>query len=174
MNWEAVSAVSSAFTGLVIVITAVVGIYQLRQLGAQRRDAAAVEVMRSLQDADFVRSFDLIMRLDPGASEADLHRLGREYEIAAQILALRFEMLGVLVFRGAVAFDVTEDLCGGGVLSVWLRLNALAFERRRTQDYPMYLEWFQWLAEQFERRNRLHQTPAHERHSSWKPNASPQ
>ena len=93
-----------------------------------------------------------------------LRALGRDYVEAAHILAMRFELLGVLVYRGAVSFEVTEDLGGGAVLAAWLRLKDLAFEIRETQSYPMYLEWFQWLAEQFEKRDRLQQTPAYMRH----------
>ena len=169
MNWEAVTAWSTAFTGLVILITALVGVNQLAQLRAQRRDTAAVELMRSLQDPDFSRAVARILSLPPAMPAKDLRALGRDYVEAAQILAMRFELLGVLVYRGAVSFEVTEDLGGGAVLAAWLRLKDLAFETRETQSYPMYLEWFQWLAEQFEKRDRLQQTPAHVRHRDWTP-----
>jgi hypothetical protein len=76
---------------------------------------------------------------------------------------------GRSVYRGAVSFDVTEDLTGGAVVATWLRLKNNALELRETQNYPMYLEWFQWLVEQFEQRGRLQQTPAHTRHRDWAP-----
>lgn len=169
MNWEAVTAWSTAFTGLVILVTALVGVNQLAQLRAQRRDAAAVELMRSLQDPDFSRSFSRIIALPVGIPPKELRALGRDYVEAAQILALRFELLGVLVYRGAVSFEVTEDLAGGAVVAVWSRLKGMALDTREAQSYPMYLEWFQWLAEQFEKRGRLDQTPAHVRHHDWSP-----
>ena len=78
-------------------------------------------------------------------------------------------MLGVLVHRGAISFDVTEDLGGGGIVSMWLRLKDLARATRDEQCYPMYLEWFQWLAEQYQKRDRLQQVPAFERHQTWIP-----
>ncbi len=169
MHWEAVTAWSTAFTGLVILTTALVGVNQLGQLRAQRRDTAAVELMRSLQDPDFSRALARILSLHPAMPAKDLRALGRDYVEAADILAMRFELLGVLVYRGAVSFEVTEDLGGGAVLAAWLRLKDLAFETRETQNYPMYLEWFQWLAEQFEKRDRLQQIPAYVRHRDWTP-----
>ncbi len=169
MNWEAVAALSTAFTGFVIVVTALVAGDQLRQLRAQRRDAAAVELTRSLQDTDVTRAFRLIAALPPGISASDLRALGTEYEDAAQLLALRWEMLGVLVYRGTISFDVMEDLAGGATVALWERLKNLTSEIRQSQNYPMYLEWFQWLAEQFIRRDRLHQTPAHVRYRDWTP-----
>jgi hypothetical protein len=169
MNWEAITALSAAFTGLVIVVTALVGIDQLRQLRAQRRDSAAVELVRSLQDIDFTRAFGLIFSLPPAIAAADLRARGREYEEAAQLMVMRFEILGLLVYRGTISFDVTEELIGGAVVGVWDRLKILTSETRKAQDYPMYLEWFQWLAEQFIKRNRLEQSPAHVRHRDWSP-----
>jgi len=169
MTWEAITALSTAITGIVIVVTAFVAVDQLRQFRAQRRDAAAVEVMRSLQDPDFSRAFSLIIALPAGISAADFRALGPAYTEAAQILALRFEMLGVLVHRGAVDFEVTEDLCGGGIVAAWQRIKAMAVQARDSQNYPMYLEWFQWVAEQYEKRGRLSQTAAHERHRDWTP-----
>jgi hypothetical protein len=169
MNWEAVTAVSTALMGFVILVTALIGVVQLRQLNAQRRDAAAVELVRLIQDADFIRAFRLITSLPPGISASDLRARGREYEEAAQVTASRFEILGTLVYRGAISFDVMEDLGRGATVLLWDRLAGFAIEVREKQKYPMYLEWFQWLAEQFVKRDQLGQTPAHIRHHDWTP-----
>jgi hypothetical protein len=115
MNWEAVTAISTAFTGLIIAVTALVGVYQLRQLRQQRRDAGTIELVRTFQDTDFTRAGRLVFSLPPGLLAADLRAYGREYEEAAQILALRFEYLGVLVYRGsssATAYSVAQPTCG--------------------------------------------------------------
>ena len=169
MSWEAVNGLSAVFTGVVIMVTAFAAISQLRQLREQRRDSAAIELMRSLQDGEFIRAFRVLMSLPVGVDAEEFRSRGTEYVDAAYVMALRLEMLGVLVHRGAIAFDVTEDLAGGGIVSMWLRLKDFARETRVEQHYPMYLEWFQWLAEQYEKRDRLHQSPAHERYREWTP-----
>lgn len=169
MSWEALTAVSTAFTGIVILVTALVGANQLAQLRAQRRDAGAIELMRSLQDEDFVRASGVIMSLPAGISAEELRVLGHDYTDAARLLGFRFEMLGVLVYRGAISFNVTEDLVGGAILSIWVRLKNSVHETRVVQSWPTYMEWFQWIAERFEERGRLEQTPAHVRFHRWKP-----
>src|SRR5690349_23163895 len=65
--------------------------------------------------------------------------------------SFRFEMLGVLIHRGTISFEVTEELFGGAIVSAWRRFGRVTREIRETQHYPMYMEWFQWLAEQLER-----------------------
>jgi len=167
MSWEAVTALGTAFTGLVILVTALVGANQLAQMREQRRDTSAVDLMRSIQDSDFARAFSLIMSVPADVSSEDLGACGHEYVEAVTILSFRFEMLGLLVHRGTISFSLTEDLVGGAVVSIWHRLRRIAQETRKAQGWPMYLEWFQWMAEQFERRGRLEKMPAHERLRDW-------
>lgn len=167
MNWEAVTALSTALTGAVILITAVAGVAQLRQLRAQRRDTAAVELVRSFQDVTFAQVFPLIISLPSGLSASDFRSLGGRYEEAAQILGMRFELLGMLVHRRAISFDVAQDLAGGACIGIWHRLKDAVTDLRQEQSYPMYFEWFQWLAEQFEKHGKLGQTPAHLRFVDW-------
>ena len=169
MTWEAVTALSTAFTGVVIVATAIVGIGQIRQLRAQRRDAAAIELMRSLQDTTFAHAFRLLSSLAPGVKAEQLRAAGTDYEEAAQIAAFRFETLGMLVYRGTIAFDFVQDLVGGAIIEIWLRLEDTVRETREAKNWPMYCEWFQWLAEQYDKRGRLQQPPANLRHSNWEP-----
>ena len=169
MSWEAVTAIATAFTGCVILITAVVGVYQLRQMRTQRSDSAAIELMRSLQDTTFARAFQLVSSLPTEMPALTQQMRDANLEEAATILAFRFETLGLLVYRGAISFDVMEDLMGGAVLTIWNRLKNRISEIRKEKDWPMYCEWFQWLAEQFERRGRLQEIPAHIRLRNWTP-----
>ncbi len=169
MNWEALTAVSTAFTACVILVTALVGVYRLRQLREQRRDTASIELMRSLQDTAFARAFLFVLSLPEEISAADLRERFSELQEAVQILAFRFETIGLLVYRGTISFEVVEDLVGGAVVSVWHRLKGVTLRTREEKDWPMYCEWFQWLAEQLEKRGRLRQMPAHVRLSDWSP-----
>ena len=137
---------------------------------SERRDSATVELVRTFQDIEFTRAIGLVFSLPPDISSSALRLQGREYEDAARLVALRFENLGLLVFRRAVSFEVTEELIGCAVVNVWRRLKDTIRETRETQAYPMWMEWFQWLAEQFMKDERLQQSPAYLRHrDDWSP-----
>jgi hypothetical protein len=172
--WEALTAISTLFTGIVIAVTAIAAVIQLQHLRAQRRDSATLELIRSLQDPEVMRAFTRIMRLPIDASPETLAQYGPEFEQAAHVLGLRFEMLGMLVFRGTVSFAVAQELAGGGVVGVWRRLKNTVLETRRTQHQPRYLEWFQWLAEQYEKRGTIEQRPSYERFAEWTPREAPE
>jgi hypothetical protein len=51
-------------------------------------------------------------------------------------------------------------------------LKSTTLETRTSLGWPMFLEWFQWLAEQLEKRQRLEQTPAHVRLTDWRPDSN--
>jgi hypothetical protein len=169
MSWEAVTAAGTIFTGVVILGTALIGFDQLRQARTQRRDAAAVELVRSLQDDAFLEAYRVIFGAEEEARLSGPDQTTANYNKAAIVLGFRFEMLGVLVFRGTIPFDIAEDLVGGFVLLAWRRLKTTTLGTRTALGWPMFLEWFQWLAEQLEKRQRLEQTPAHLRAADWRP-----
>jgi hypothetical protein len=169
VNWEALAAVSTAFTGLVIVATAIAAFLQIRQLQEQRRDGASVELVRMFQDSEFVRAFDLVMSLPEGVSADEVQGRGAEYVHAARTVGVRLEMVGALVYRRTISFDITEEVCGGATVALWRRLRALVEAQRLERNHPLDMEWFEWLAEQFEKRPYPTETPARLREQNWKP-----
>lgn len=112
VNWEAVTALGTVFAGLVVVVTALVGISQLRYFRVQRRDIAAVELVRSLQDESFLKAYRNVFAVSPKGHEIDRRYGNVEYDEAAAVLGFRFEMLGMLVCRGTIPFEIAEDLVG--------------------------------------------------------------
>jgi hypothetical protein len=169
MTWEAISAIATAFTAVVITVTALLGVSQIAQLRAQRRDATAIELMKSLQDTDFARAARLIILQPETLSAADIAAGGPELEEAAMILAFRFETIGLMVYRGTISFRLVEELVGGATIEIWNRLSTWVVATRIEQGWPMHGEWFQWLAERFMAHGRLERTPAHERLRDWNP-----
>lgn len=169
MELSVLSQIAQILGGITVVVAVVFGIAQLRQFQQQRRDAAAVELMRSLQDREFTRAFRLIYALPDGLGAEGLRARGSEYEDAAYALSARFETMGLLVFRGNIPFVLVEELVGGAVVSLWHRLRPWVEDLRSEQEHRLLWEWFQWLAERLADRGRPGQTPAYEKYRDWSP-----
>lgn len=156
--------------GAIVVIGGVgFAVIQIRQFRRQRLEAAAVELVRSFQSADFNRAHALLLALPKGASPAELRQRSSDAETQAMILSTTFESLGVLVYNRILPIEIVEQLLGGTVVSFWEKLqhwvNAVREEQGRRDTH----EWFQWLAEQLQRRSALHApAPAYEAHREWK------
>jgi hypothetical protein len=154
---------------LAVVAAIVFGRVQIRQFRQQRRDAVAVELMRSIQDSEFTRSLRVLVGLPAGISGAEFRALDPSYEEAAWALSAKYETLGYLVYRGIMPIELVEDLIGGVGVHLWARLRPWVMALREEQGQPLMLEWFQWLVDLLEARDRPRAIPAYIRHRSWTP-----
>lgn len=156
--------------GAIAVVTAFFfGLAQIRQFHQQRRDALAVELMRSIQDTEFTRSLRIMLTLPANTSAEDFRARGDVFEDAAWALAAKYETLGYLVYRGIMPIDLVEELVGGVGVHLWARMRPWAEAIRVEHNQPLMLEWFQWLADRLEERERPKAVPAYIRLQSWKP-----
>lgn len=154
--------------GVAAVIAAIgFGIVQMRQYRQQRRDAVAVELMRSIQDTEFTRSFRILLTLPEGSTAEEIRARGPAVEDAAVALVSKYETLGYLVYRGIMPLEMVEELVGGVGVHFWKLLQPWAIALRQERNQPLMFEWFQWLAERLEERGRPAQSPAFERHAGW-------
>ena len=150
-----------------IVFGLIFGLAQLRQFRQQRRDTAAVELMRSIQDREFTRSYRIVYALPAGLTATALRARGEEAEDAALTIGAKFETIGLLVFRKNIPLDLVEELIGAGVIDFWNKLRPWVNDIRKENSQPLILEWFQWLAERLNERGRVEQRPAYERFRDW-------
>jgi hypothetical protein len=156
--------------GALAVLTAIIfGVTQIHQFRQQRRDALAVELMRSIQDTEFTRSLRILLDLPRDMSAEQFRARGPELEDAAWSLCAKYETLGYLVYRGIMPIELVEELVGGVGVHLWHRLRPWAESTRTEQNQPLLLEWFQWLAERLEARKRPQAVPAHVRLRDWTP-----
>ncbi len=154
--------------GAIAVVAAIAfGLAQIRQFRQQRRDALAVELMRSIQDTEFTRSLRILLTLPVDTSAEEFRARGPNVEEAAWALGAKYETLGYLVYRGIMPIELVEELVGGVGVHLWSRLRPWAESMRKEQGQPLLLEWYQWLAERLEERERPQAVPAYMRLRSW-------
>lgn len=144
MNWEAIGAISTAFTGLVIAITAFAGFRELR-LGAEQakstrdqlehlRKATQFEgvlaVFRELDEPLQMRArhfvqFELAERLKDEQYRREVALIaGADENEHKELTVLRcFERVGLYVDKGFVDPDVIYMVAAGRVITTWRALE---------------------------------------------------
>jgi hypothetical protein len=90
-------------------------------------------------------------------------------EDAALAIGMRYEAMGLLVYRGTMPITLVSELIGGVALDLWSRMRSWVAVVRETESRPHFLEWFQWLVEQLEKRGRSVEPPAYEQYRAWRP-----
>ena len=131
----------------------------VRQFRQQRQDALAVELMKSIQDAEFTGSLRILVEVPHNTSAAEFRSLGPTVEEAAWALGAKYETFGYLVYRGIMPIDMVEELVGGVGVHLWYRIKPWITALREQQGQPLIHEWWQWLAERLEERGRPTERP---------------
>jgi hypothetical protein len=135
----------------------------------QRREVAAVELVQSFRNPDFNRALRLVWSLPEGGSARSVIDRGTEVVDAAILVGSTIEVVGVLVFRRVVPLEIVDDLMGDAIVGFWPRLGDWVLHLRREQKRESVFEWFQWLVDRLDQRERRRTSGAHERFRDWKP-----
>lgn len=168
MDLRTLVDVSQLVAATTVVGGTVFALLQLREIRRQRQEAVALDVLRTLMDSDFAEAMMRVTNLPDGMGLRQMREAGPEVEKAATLMATTFEAIGVMVHRRIAPLPLVQDLVGGIVVVLWRRLGPWIRELRVEQSNPSDSEWFQWLAEQVERRGGK-DSVAYEAHRDWEP-----
>ncbi len=136
-------------TAVAVIVAVVFGITEVRRGARDRRDRAAVEVVRSVQTQETFRAVGRILNL-PDDADPEVIRNDPALLEAAMLVYFACEMLGAIVFERVVDLHMLDRMVGGWVRSCWVRLRPWV-ESERVEDRNANVgEWWQWLYEQLE------------------------
>ena len=142
--------VADAVTTLAVVVGVVFGLAQLRQAIRDRRDHAAVDIVRTVQTQEVRRAVGRVLNLpddvDPAVIRSDPALLD-----AALAVDSACEMWGSMVYEGVVDHHLLDRMVGGWVRGSWRRLGRWVEAERAETRNPNVGEWWQWLYELLQR-----------------------
>jgi hypothetical protein len=164
-----ISTIANLINAFAVTAGLIFAATQIRYYRQRRRRDAMVELVRSFQNPSFASAFRRVLSLpDNATTEQIREKLGPEGEEIVYLVALTWESLGVMLFRGEVTIDLIDDFFSGPILISWRKLNVFVEEDRRALDRNTVAEWFQWLAERMiEREKSTPAVPAHIAHRKW-------
>jgi hypothetical protein len=136
-------------TSVAVIVAVVFGITELRRGARDRRDRAAVEVVRSVQTQESFRAVGRILNLPDDAAPEAIRNDPATLD-AAMLVYFACEMLGSIVFEGVVDLHTLDRMVGGWVRATWVRLRRWVESERVEDRSPNVGEWWQWLYEQLE------------------------
>jgi hypothetical protein len=136
-------------TTVAVVVAVVFGIAELRRVARERRDTAAVEIVRAAQTPEIIRAVGRILKL-PDDADPQVIRSDPALLEAAMAVYFACEMWGSIVFEGVIDLHLLDRMVGGWVRSAWVRLRRWIAAERIDNRNPNVGEWWQWLYERFE------------------------
>jgi hypothetical protein len=147
-----------AFTGL-----------QVRTANRVRVEQATLSIIHAIQTEEWARTLGVLTQIPPDATADQIDALGPVIKGSLEQYGMRLETIAYMVFRGFVSVETIEQLLGGITVIMWLRIKRWVERDRERTSSPRQYEWFQWLVERLEDRQRhLDAVPAYVRHANWK------
>ncbi len=157
MNWEALSAIATAFTGLVIMFTVIIGVRQARaaldQIGETHRATQLDGMMRIFEKFDepqFIAARLYIMNVLPARmTEPDFEDYLRDTPYADfpwHRALSTLERIGVFVRMGLLEGEPFYYNWGNMIISTWVKLAPLVELNRKVTDNPYLWKDTEWLA----------------------------
>ena len=145
-NYAEILGVISVIAGIAFAIV------QLQQFRVQRRDLAAVELIRGWQTPEFTKALNTLQMLPDREESEKLRDQGEDLENMAFLVGMFFESAGVMVNRKLIPLDIVDDLMGGVSRVVWAKVFVWIEEVRATNSHAF--EWWEWMTQQLDERVR--------------------
>jgi len=163
------TTILSVISTTAIVAAGVFAGVQLRLYNKQRARESALQLVQSFRTPEFHSAVNIVFDLPEGLSKKQLEdRLGDKL-VNVLVMFGTFESLGILVFRREMEIQLVEDFFSGIIILSGKKLGKYLVEVREASDRQTYYEWFQWLYEQFEKREmKTPPVPAYVAFSAWK------
>lgn len=144
------------------------GIKQLRLQRSQRRDLAIIECARFFENKEFAEAYGLITELNPGISIEKMNALDPKYKDAVLRTGMKFETIGLLVYKDVVPIDAMHDLVGDAAIQIWKILENYIIESRIERSHSTLFEWYQWLVDRLREQAETKAAPAYVTYKDWK------
>jgi hypothetical protein len=164
------SSIANIVNAVALTAGVIFAAAQIQYYRQRRRRDAMLELVRSFQSPAFTSALRRVLSLPDGADAKKIcELLGPDGEDAVYLVALTWESLGILLFRGEVTMDLVDDFFSGPILLSWQKLKVYAEDWRGERKRETGSEWFHWLAERMAEREKLSPpVPAYIAHRDWK------
>jgi len=166
MNWEALTALSTAFTGLVILLTVVFAARQVRALNDQSKALGAqlehlrratqlegtLAVFDELFSPDLQNAYRFVMtefeeRMRDETFRTEALERAPDSETHLEVYILRhLERIGTLVKNELLDAEALLDFAGFFIRELWDKLGPLALEQRQRFGNERLWENFEFIA----------------------------
>jgi hypothetical protein len=155
---------------LAVVVGVGFAVYETRRYRRQRNREAAMELLHAFQTPEFAKALVRVYQLPDDLPKEEIERrLGEDLHFV-YAMTTTWESIGVLVQRGEVDIELVDDFFSGPIVVSWRKLHRYFEGERAETGRETVGEWFQWLAEQFMKREAAASpVPAHVQHRDWRP-----
>jgi hypothetical protein len=153
---ETISIIADLALTLSLIVAVVFGVAEVRAAARDRRERLTLETLHNFQTREFAELIHFINTHDLPANRKEMEARPSSEQVIFIQFAQQMEALGLLVAEKFINIDLVDKTLGSFVTTSWQKYRILFLDIREKQPDPFLGEYFQWLAEQIDKRMQEH------------------
>lgn len=152
MSNELVALVANIALTLSVIVAVIFGIAQVKNSNKDRRERLTLDTLRSFQTREFAEMLHYVHMTNIPVSFEEWSVWPSEDQVRFVQLTQQMESLGLLLAERLISIDLIDKTLGSSVVTSWEKCRPLVLDMREKSNDPFMSEYFQWMAEQIQRR----------------------
>jgi hypothetical protein len=150
MSNQLVALIANIALTLSVIIALIFGIAQVKTAAKDRRERLTLDTLRGFQTSQFAEMMHYIYRIKVPQKREEWIVWPMEDQIKFIHFSQEMETLGLLLAERLINIDLVDKTLGNFVTQSWDKIKPLVLDLRPGDPYMS--EYFQWMAEQLDRR----------------------
>ena len=152
MSAEFITELANIALTLSLIVAVVFGIAQINTAKKDRRERLTLETLRNFQSREFAELIFFVSTAKfPQTQKEWLSWPENERAKFIQI-GQQMESLGILLADRLIDINLLDKTLGSFITTTWEKYKPIMFELREKNTDPYLAEYFQWMAEQIDKR----------------------
>jgi hypothetical protein len=152
MSNDLITTLANVALTLSLIVAVIFGIAQVKASARDRRERLTLETIRNYQTREFSELIYFVTSINMPKNQKEFYGLPGKDRILLIQFGQEMESLGLLVAERLINLDLVDKTLGTLVTSSWQKYKPVFLEIRESTPDPFLGEYFQWMAEQIEKR----------------------
>jgi hypothetical protein len=152
MSAEFITELANLALTLSLIVAVIFGIAQINASKKDRRERLTLETLRNFQSREFAEIIFFISTAKFPQSQKEWLLWKEDERIKFIQIGQEMESLGILLADKLIDIDLLDKTLGSFIVTAWEKFEPIILELREKNPDPYLAEYFQWMAEQIDKR----------------------
>ncbi len=152
MSADFITEIANIALTLSLIVAVIFGIAQIKTSEKDRRERLTVEILQNFQSREFAEIILFITTAKFPQTQKEWSSWEQNERVKFIQVGQQMESLGILLADGLIDINLLDKTLGSFITSTWETFKPLILQLREKNPDPYLAEYFQWMAEQLDKR----------------------
>lgn len=152
MSNELVTLIANIALTISVIVAVIFGIAQVKNARKDRRERLTLDTLRNFQTKEFAEMMHHIYMNNIPPTQGEWLTGPGEDQVRFVHFSQQMESIGLLLAERLINIDLVDKTLGSFVSTTWEKCKPMIIDAREKTNDPYLCEYFQWMAEQIDRR----------------------